>query len=197
MPVAPTPLPSPDADTHLSHVAIGRGVQNYTCANSSSSATPTPIGAIASLYNITCTECNYPSLSKMLTNLVINYPLPSNPTDNFQPSNILASGSHFFSNHTTPIFDLNLGPQAQYGYAVAKKDSASAAPTEAPEGLNGEAAVPWLKLNTIEGTKGGLRHVYRVNTVGGSAPKTCEGVKAGVFTVEYAAQYWIYAANES
>jgi Protein of unknown function (DUF2990) len=27
MPVAPTPLPSPDPDTFLSHIAIGRGVQ--------------------------------------------------------------------------------------------------------------------------------------------------------------------------
>lgn len=27
MPVAPTPLPSPDADTYLRHVAIGRGIQ--------------------------------------------------------------------------------------------------------------------------------------------------------------------------
>lgn len=27
MPIAPTPLPSPDAGTFLSHVAIGRGIQ--------------------------------------------------------------------------------------------------------------------------------------------------------------------------
>jgi hypothetical protein len=27
LPVAPIPLPSPDADTHLHHVAIGRGIQ--------------------------------------------------------------------------------------------------------------------------------------------------------------------------
>lgn len=198
MPIAPTPLPSPDPDTHLSHVAIGRGVQNYTCANSSSSGTPTPAGAIASLYNITCTECNYPSLSTTMTNLVIHYPLPSNPTDNFQPTNLLLSGHHFFVDNTTPIFNLDLGPQAQYGYAVTKKDSASPAPSDAPKGLNGEAAVAWLKLNTIDGTKGGLKHVYRVNTVGGSPPKTCEGVKPGVlFSVEYAAQYWVYATNGS
>jgi Protein of unknown function (DUF3455) len=171
-------------------------VQNYTCADSSPSSTPTPIGAIASLYNATCTECNYPTLTTMMTNLVVNYPLPSNPNDNFQPTNILLSGHHFFSN-TTPIFDLDLTPKAQYGYAVTKKDSASPAPSDAPVGPNGEPAVPWLKLDTVDGTKGGLRHVYRVNTVGGTAPKTCEGKQPGVFSVEYSTQYWFYAVNTS
>ncbi len=133
----------------------------------------------------------------MMTNLAINYPLPSNPTANFQPTNILFSGYHFFTDNTTPVFDLDTSPQKQYGYAVTEKDSASPAPSDAPEGPNGEPAVAWLKLNTIDGTKGGLRHIYRVNTVGGSPPNTCEGREPGVFTVEYSAQYWIYAANDS
>jgi Protein of unknown function (DUF3455) len=132
----------------------------------------------------------------MITNLVINYALPADPDANFQPSNILLSGRHFFHN-ATPVFDLNLTPQAQYGYALAKKDSASPAPTDAPVGPNGEPAVPWLKLDTIEGTKGGIQHVYRLNTVGGTAPKTCEGKTPGVFTIEYSAQYWFYAVNGS
>ena len=217
LPAAPTPLPAPDPNTHLSHVAIGRGIQvcsfnpiyplthalvtdtpqNYTCVDSSPSSIPAPIGAIASLYNASCTESNYPSLTTMMTNLVINYPLPSDPSANFQPTNIFLSGRHFFSTNTTPIFDLNLSPQAQYGYAVTKKDAATPAPSDAPQGLAGEAAVAWLRLNTIDGTTGGLKHIYRVNTVGGSPPKTCEGMKAGVFSVEYAAQYWIYAADGS
>lgn len=171
--------------------------QNYTCAESNLSSAPAPIGAVASLYNASCTECNYPSLTTMMTNLVINYPLPSIPTDNFQPTNIFLSGHHFFSDNTTPIFDLDLTPSAQYGYAVTKKQSASPAPSDAPTGPNGEAAVAWLKLDTVNGTKGGLRHIYRVNTVGGSAPKTCVGRQAGVFSVEYSAQYWIYATNGS
>ena len=133
----------------------------------------------------------------MITNLVINYPLPSDPNANFQPTNILMSGHHFFRDNTTPVFDLDLKNSAQYGYAVAKKDVATPAPTDAPKGPNGEAAVPWLRLKTIEGTTGGIRHVYRINTVGGTAPKTCEGRKPGVFSVEYAAQYWFYAVNGS
>lgn len=171
--------------------------QNYTCPDSSPSTTPVAIGAVASLYNATGTQCNYPSLATMMTNLVINYPLPKNPNANFQPTNILLSGLHYFSDSGVPIFDLDLTKKAQYGYAMTKKDSASPAPSDAPKGPNGEAAVPWLKLNTIDGSRGGMRHVYRVNTVGGSPPKTCEGRQPGVFSVEYSTQYWFYAANES
>jgi Protein of unknown function (DUF3455) len=133
----------------------------------------------------------------MMTSLVINYPLPSNPSANFQPTNILLSGHHFFRDNTTPIFDLDLTSRNQYGYAVAKKDSASPAPSDAPKGPNGESAVAWLRLNTVDGTRGGVKHIYRVNTVGGTPPKTCEGMKPGVFTVEYSAQYWFYAQDGS
>jgi Protein of unknown function (DUF3455) len=171
--------------------------QNYTCADSSPSSSPAPIGAVASLYNASCTECNYPSLTTMMTNLLINYPLPSKPTDNFQPTNMFLSGHHFFSDKTTPVFDLDVTPQAQYGYAVAKKNSSSPAPSDAPKGPNGEAAVAWLRLNTVNGTKGGLKHIYRINTVGGSPPKTCEGMSAGVFSIQYTAQYWFFAAGGS
>lgn len=196
MPVAPTPLPAPDPNTFLSHIALGRGVQNYTCPDSSPSSTPTAIGAVASLYNISCTQSNYPALSTMITNLVTNYPLPSDPNANFQPSDIVLSGHHFFSN-ATPVFDLDVNSQAQYGYVMAKKDSSSPAPKDAPVGPNGELAVPWLKLNTIDGTTGGIKHVYRLNTVGGTAPKSCEGMTPGVFTIVYSAQYWFYAESQS
>jgi Protein of unknown function (DUF3455) len=133
----------------------------------------------------------------MMTSLVINYPLPNNPTANFQPTNILFSGHHFFRNKTTPIFDLDTSKKAQYGFAVSQKQSATPAPSDAPTGLQGEPAIAWLKLDTIDGTTGGLRHIYRVNTVGGSPPKTCEGMTPGDFSVQYASQYWFFATNGS
>jgi hypothetical protein len=39
-----------------------------------------------------------------------------------------------------------------------------------------------------------VKEIYRLNTVGGMAPATCEGKKVGdVVVVPYQAQYWIYA----
>ena len=37
-----------------------------------------------------------------------------------------------------------------------------------------------------------IREVYRVDTAGGVAPSTCEGVTGGLVTVEYAAVYYFY-----
>jgi hypothetical protein len=36
-----------------------------------------------------------------------------------------------------------------------------------------------------------LKTAYRVNTAGGSPPKTCENMPT-VFTVDYASEYWFY-----
>ena len=49
-------------------------------------------------------------------------------------------------------------------------------------------SVLWLKL---DGTDGDYKSVYRLNTAGGVAPKTCDGI-TGDFTVPYAAEYWFW-----
>jgi hypothetical protein len=59
-----------------------------------------------------------------------------------------------------------------------------------PGGL-GNGSVPWLYLQYLDGTTNGLKAVYRLNTAGGSPPKTCESMPA-VFTVQYAAEYWFF-----
>ncbi|RYC78771.1 hypothetical protein BFJ63_vAg18356, partial [Fusarium oxysporum f. sp. narcissi] len=61
MPTKPTPvlpsngggseLPEPSEDVSLKHIALGFGIQNYTCADTA--ASPTPVGALAVLYDVT------------------------------------------------------------------------------------------------------------------------------------------------
>ncbi|KAI3397908.1 hypothetical protein diail_10077 [Diaporthe ilicicola] len=46
-----TDLPSPDANLTLRYVAVGHGIQNYTCATADATATAT--GALAVLYDVT------------------------------------------------------------------------------------------------------------------------------------------------
>lgn len=94
-------------------------------------------------------------------------------------------GAHFFVDNTTPDFDI-IG----LGNTQAKKVESMAA----PEATN----VPWLKLQAQAGASTGpVRQIYRLNTVGGVAPTNCEGVAAGgTVTVDYEAQYWVYAATE-
>jgi hypothetical protein len=64
----------------------------------------------------------------------------------------------------------------------------TAAPAEACQGLEGEGTVKWLYLRDTKGlSKGGIDTVYRLETAGGAAPATCEGMPER-FEVRYAAQ---------
>jgi hypothetical protein len=57
------------------------------------------------------------------------------------------------------------------------------------------ADVKWLRLQAqAAGSTSTVKQIYRLNTVGGLAPKSCAGMAQGqVVTVQYEAQYWIYA----
>ena len=94
---------------------------------------------------------------------------------------------HYFDAEGVPFFDLTRGGA---GSVSVQKNASSPAPPNAAVGLKGEPAVAWLELTKTKGTKstGGLEEVYRVGTVGGSPPKTCQGMPK-TFEVEYVAQY--------
>ncbi|KAF6238484.1 hypothetical protein HO173_003452 [Letharia columbiana] len=48
-------LPPPSQGLTVYHVALGRGLQNYTCPlDAGSSDVPIALGAVANLYNTTC-----------------------------------------------------------------------------------------------------------------------------------------------
>lgn len=104
------------------------------------------------------------------------------------------SGVHYFSNATTPTFDMGA-----LGFSHFKKVGAVNATKGSNPGLAGEAygAVPWLKLeHTTQGAVGNLMEVYRLNTAGGSPPPSCAGMPAA-FEIQYAAEYWMWAGTES
>lgn len=110
------------------------------------------------------------------------------------PSNLLLSGHHYFSDSTTPTFDL-VTSNGDFGVTYSKKKSASVAP--APVGKSsiiGYGNVPWLQLQAVvlSGSEGVVQEVYRLNTAGGTPPPTCAGQQAQ-FVVQYAAEYWFYA----
>jgi hypothetical protein len=172
----------------LKHVAIGRGTQNYTCSQTNATAPPVAIGAIATLYNASCVASTYPDLLTALPNVALQFNLTSNNQATLSPSYLAISGHHFFSNLTTPAFDLNTPAQA-LGFAPCAKNNTVPAPTGAPVGQGGQGhgAVPWLKLITRDGATGNLEEVYRVNTAGGNPPATCAGMPAS-FEVQYASE---------
>ena len=189
-PVSASPLPTPEAGLVVKHVAIGRGTQNYTCDASKPTAAPTAVGAVATLFNASCIAATYPDLLHALPKLALQFDLPFSTSDadekKMGPTELLVSGKHFFTNSTTPFFNLDTS-RAQIGEAPCSKLNASAAPADAPKGRQGEIAVPWLRLAANPDATRGLQQVFRVETAGGSSPATCEGQPA-TFQVEYAAE---------
>jgi hypothetical protein len=134
----------------------------------------------------------------MLPSLALQFPVPSPPAPSLAPSNIDLSGHHYFATNTTPVFNLDASedPTQQLGNVVGHKVANSTAPASATDGENGlgNGAVAWLYLSATNATLGDVRAVYRVNTAGGSPPKTCESSDA-VFSVQYAAEYWFYSTS--
>jgi hypothetical protein len=182
LPIAPTPLPAPGAGLKVAHIALGRGTQNYTCTTGTASETPVQVGAIATLYNATCQAVRAPAVLANITTLALSYALPASDI-----ADHLLSGHHLFTASGAPFFNMDT-EQAKYGWIQAAKNASSPAPEGCSKGTNGLGSVPWLKLNS---TGGDYKEVYRVETAGGVAPKTCEGL-TGAFTVEYSSLYWFF-----
>ncbi|KAI9370548.1 hypothetical protein BJX61DRAFT_86970 [Aspergillus egyptiacus] len=180
-------LPAPTGQKPL-YVTLGRGTQNYTCATSTADSEPVAVGAVARLYNATCFAANFPEMIELLPAVAYRIKLPSRESDPIPPANLGLIGHHFFEGKT-PVFNLDTTPSRQLGIAKVKKDADIAAPDNAVKGSNG--AVGWLYLSATNGTVGGFKSVYRVDTAGGSPPKTCEGMPE-TFTVQYAANYYLY-----
>lgn len=194
---APTSLPAVTEGLTLKHVAIGRGTQNYTCDLSNSTAVPSALGAVATLFNASCVASTYPDLLNMLPRVALAFNLtesdaytsnlvPANTNTRLAPGNYMISGHHYFLTTTTPFFNLDTD-NWQLGAAPCSKNATENAPADAPAGQNGEKAVAWLKLKTADTATGQLQEVYRVQTAGGSPPATCAGMSAA-FEVQYSAQ---------
>lgn len=133
-----------------------------------------------------------PSLLQHIPAIALDLPVPSSD-DPDSPANVDLSGHHYFTNISTPYFNLDTSSH-QYGAGAFKKINSTAAPTDAMKGPSnsGDGAVAWLKL-TAQDPKGQvLQEVFRVNTAGGNPPKTCQGMTAS-FEVPYSAEYWVYA----
>jgi hypothetical protein len=91
-------------------------------------------------------------------------------------------GKHYFVDNTTPDFDIP-------GLGNTQLKKVEDCPAPAPK-----ADVKWLRLTATSASTSSVKEIYRLHTVGGMAPGSCEGKGEGeIVTVDYEAQYWIYA----
>ncbi|KAK1589884.1 malate dehydrogenase [Colletotrichum navitas] len=217
-PVAPTlpthgngaELPAPAADLVLKYIALGHGIQNYTCVvPNATTHTAVATGALAALYDARPLYPNagpgsLPSVEAfdaLTTNAVWGSPLPlvsdgvtrygasldpfPAPADLALPNiaPLKQIGVHFFDNKGVPTFKVG------QGILKAAKLNGIKAPASADPGPEETGAVDWLQLGDKGGSKG-ITAVYRVATAGGVAHKcTTDGASD---SVPYAAYYWLY-----
>lgn len=160
-------LTPPASSERLILIALGTGTQNYTCSTDLTAA-PAAIGAVAQLFNASCALSSDPTASTQSLGSIEESP---------------SIGAHFFVDTTTPDFDI-----VGLGNTEAKKAEEIVSP-------QGSENVKWLRLTAqTAGTTSSVKEIYRLNTVGGVAPANCAGRTAGeVVTVDYQAQYWVYA----
>ncbi|GAB0133173.1 hypothetical protein EsDP_00001587 [Epichloe bromicola] len=192
MPVGVDGLPAPDDGTKVRHVAVGRGTQNYTCDPSNESVAPKAAGAVATLFNASCLAALHPDVLSRMPAMAVHFKLEED-AQKLGPRAMAKSGLHYFTDGSTPHFDMDT-PKETIAQVDCAKDGSSNAPATAAVGQHGEKAVAWLRLATKGGTTGDIKHVYRVDTAGGSPPATCKDMPAK-FQVEYAAVYWFWQGS--
>jgi len=175
-------LPPPSAGLVLDHVAIGRGTQNYTCDNSTDQAIPKAIGALATLFNVTCLAAPFPALLQTMPAIALAFPSPDSSSV-MSPANLFLSGHHYFTDLVTPTFNLNTASHTWGEVGCSKLNSTA--------GADPKSDVPNLKLASKSRDGCTIAEVYRLNTAGGQPPATCKG-QAAAFEVQYAAEYWFW-----
>ncbi|KZS98611.1 hypothetical protein SISNIDRAFT_481329 [Sistotremastrum niveocremeum HHB9708] len=162
------------------YIAIGVGVQNYTCG---STGTYTSIGAVADLFDFSCLA-KETSILNTVPSILYGVEVGSPPAIKFLDSTPLHIGKHFFAvNPTTgsgisPAFHITTSHED--ALFVGNKIGDIKAPTDSTHNVD------WLQLSTIEGTL--AKTVYRIQTKQGQPPASCK--PGAAISVPYAAQYW-------
>jgi hypothetical protein len=146
------------------------------------------IGAVATLFNASCTAATYPDVLAIMPNVALQFNLTDANQATLQPLGMEITGHHFFLDSKTPFFTLDTTAM-QLGQAPCSKNATVAAPAGAPMGQGGVGygSVAWLQLLTKSGATGNLMEVYRLNTAGGNPPPTCSNMPA-TFSVQYSAE---------
>ncbi|KAJ7171356.1 hypothetical protein C8R46DRAFT_1175693 [Mycena filopes] len=189
LPAGQTQLVSPT--TAPLYVALGVGVQNYTCSASTLKYTST--GAVASLYDISCLASTpaFASIQTTVFNAWNAAPAGASPTPPAgAPVTLL--GFHYFipaasGTGLSPKWDFT-STGANAGNANAFFVGSKVGDITDPTG-NAAVNVDWLALNKLSGSL--ATQVFRVDTVNGQPPTSCVAGSADI-SVKYTAKYFLY-----
>lgn len=179
--VLPPGVKLPPPSEPPTHLTVGVGTQNYTC---SEEGTYTNVGAVASIFDISCLYGT--SLFDSIQDILLAAWDKSNSTSARDiPHGLTLLGEHLFI--INPITGTGISPKWDFtastgnpeAFVVAKVTAMSPAPT-------GSQDVDWLSLDRILGKL--ADEVYRTDTRAGQPPASCTPGSEPI-TVKYSAKY--------
>ncbi|KAJ7701077.1 hypothetical protein B0H17DRAFT_1045921 [Mycena rosella] len=182
--VAPTTAPL--------FVALGVGIQNYTCSTSTLKYTST--GAVASLFDISCID-KTPAFATIQTTAFNAWKAaPASLTATAIGAKVAAPsllGFHYF---VTAASGTGISPKWDFtstgknaGNATAFVIGAKVGDITAP--TDSATNVDWLALNNAQGSL--ASKIFRIDTVAGQPPASCVAGSADI-SVKYTAKYYLY-----
>ncbi|KAG8702413.1 hypothetical protein FRC09_004745 [Ceratobasidium sp. 395] len=178
----------------INYVALGVGVQNYSCGATGTFAS---VGAVAKLFDISC-FVNGPLMNGIqdaafAAASVSKGLVPSKKMEDILGKLPITLGDHYFITNpapnatgVSPEFDFRAGAKKgdPTAFAVMKRFAGAASPA-------GPTNVDFLSLQNIGGAIGGIlaSSILRVDTKGGQPPASC--TPNSTVSVPYVARYWL------
>ncbi|KAF9234248.1 hypothetical protein BU15DRAFT_65857 [Melanogaster broomeanus] len=188
--VAPTTAPN--------YIALGVGVQNYTC--NATSSTYTAVGAVAELFD---TSCIY-NTSTFDTLPGIAYAAWNTTSPNVSIQEVIATfelepsplvlGQHYYVED--PSSSSGLSPKWDFTSALRTYGNPAAYVTGTKIGdIPSADTAHNIDSLMIKGIQGQLAsEIFRVQTHGGQPPVQCQTAGTNI-SVKYTAQYWFFGSN--
>ncbi|WWC59912.1 uncharacterized protein I303_102474 [Kwoniella dejecticola CBS 10117] len=165
----------------VSTIAVGRGVQNYTCT----SGAYVSAGALANLFDVSCL---FSMSSGFVDPQTVSGILPKMAFSSLSfpdAGRLPVAIHHQFVTTPGSATPGAISPEfaTTADKVVVSKVAAAADPTDSA------VNVPWLQLAAVEGQGTLSKSVFRLNTFNGQPPSSCteEGEQ---LSVQYASMYW-------
>ncbi|OCF58363.1 hypothetical protein L486_04396 [Kwoniella mangroviensis CBS 10435] len=165
----------------VSNIAVGRGIQNYTCT----SGTYASAGALANLFDVSCL---YTLTSGFIDPITISGLLPKMA---FSALSFPEAGKLPIAIHhefvATPGSSTPGAISPEFSTATDKVILSKVASANAP--TDPTTNVPWLQLAALDGQGTLSRSVFRLNTFKGQPPTSCS-TEGEQLSVQYASMYF-------
>jgi len=173
-------------------VALGVGIQNYTCSATTLKYTST--GAVASLFDISCIDKTPAFATIQSTAFKAWSAVPAGISATTIGTKIAAPtllGFHYF---VTSPSGTGISPKWDFTSTGKTAGNATAFILAAKVGDIPSPAAPttnvdWLALNNVQGAL--ASKVFRIDTVGGQPPTSCVAGSADI-SVKYTSKYYLY-----